>query len=51
MTKRVGTAARRKASVMLPLSCYAGLQQEIAIVFASAGRIVTAALKDAEGSV
>ena len=30
--KWIGTAARRKASVMQPLSCYAGLQQEIASI-------------------
>ena len=30
VTKRNGTAVRKKAPVMLPLSCYAGSQLEVA---------------------
>jgi len=30
VTKRIGMAARHKASVMLQLLCYAGLQREVA---------------------
>ena len=36
VTKRIGTAARRKALVILQLSCFAGLQLEVA------KRVVTA---------
>ena len=38
VTKRDGTAARRKALVMLPFSCYVGLQLEVAKSTALAAR-------------